>query len=403
LTISYNHLNLPTRFAFSGNNTIDILYDATGQKLRKTVRTNNVVTLTQEYIGGIELKNNRLEAIYNEEGRAYNTTNATQSYPYTWRREYHYYAFGMACDGPWQGSSNANKTKYLYNGKELNEDFGLNLSDYGARWYDASIGRWWSVDPLAEKTRRYTPYHYGKDNPIRFIDPDGMMAQEPPENDKSYVKFSYDKTGNKDGSYYKKAIYVNVSKQAAKEWNSYNAQNRNKGMVVSEKQYNLETKEGDETKWYAQKDPNSSSVVTKDAVKNGKGAKTSEIGLPVGSQGGTGTVNLAYNMDQLDDKMTVKLNGREIGNTGNQIDTNGSPQSFDIALPDKEGNRLQISVDPLSPNPRNPSYDAANKSIWSFSVTVTVSNTTAVYTSETETSSRSNSISGTEAGFVEEK
>jgi len=39
---------------------------------------------------------------------------------------------------------------YTYNGKELNEDFGLSLYDYGARWYDAALGRWWSVDPLGK-------------------------------------------------------------------------------------------------------------------------------------------------------------------------------------------------------------------------------------------------------------
>ncbi|MFT5264982.1 MAG: RHS repeat-associated protein, partial [Polaribacter sp.] len=92
-------------------------------------------------------------------------------------QENHYYPFGMGMEGSWQGVTSTPDNKYTYNGKEMQDDLGLDWLDYGARMYDPSIGRWNAVDPLAEQYYSYSGYNYVLGNPINFIDPDGRSVE----------------------------------------------------------------------------------------------------------------------------------------------------------------------------------------------------------------------------------
>lgn len=76
--------------------------------------------------------------------------------------------------------SNYPENRLKYNGKELqNMEFadgaGLELYDFNARTYDQQIGRFLQVDPLIESGEQetITPYHFGKNNPVKYNDPDG--------------------------------------------------------------------------------------------------------------------------------------------------------------------------------------------------------------------------------------
>jgi RHS repeat-associated protein len=96
-------------------------------------------------------------------------------------QETHYYPFGHhispLSNQPINLGTERNNA-FLYNGKEFNDDMGLNWYDYGARFYDAQIARFHSVDPHAEVYSYQSPFAYAANNPIYYIDYMGLGPKE---------------------------------------------------------------------------------------------------------------------------------------------------------------------------------------------------------------------------------
>jgi RHS repeat-associated protein len=202
VNIEYNALHLPQIIDMGNNNIIEYTYDALGNKLRKTTYINGQLCTTFDYSNGFVYYNCGLQYIMGDEGRIMMGRNGDFVYEYqikdhlgdvrvcfanvkddktfTITQERSYYSFGLSIPDmnyDFPPISTVKPNEYQYNGKEFQEDFGLQWYDYGARFYDEQIARWQNIDPLCELGRRWTPYNYCNNNPIKFIDPDGMASK----------------------------------------------------------------------------------------------------------------------------------------------------------------------------------------------------------------------------------
>ena len=179
--IQYNVLNLPSTVSFSDGSTITYTYGADGTKLR-TVHKIGSTTTTTDYCGNVIYENGTQKLLLTEEG--YINLTGTQQYHYylkdhqgnnrvvinqsgTVEETNHYYPFGGVF------GTAGNTQPYKYNGKEFDTKKGLNWYDYGARHYDAALGRFTTNDRFAEKYYSMSPYQYGANSPVVNIDVNG--------------------------------------------------------------------------------------------------------------------------------------------------------------------------------------------------------------------------------------
>ncbi len=204
--IDYNYLNLPKSIDLSNNNYIEYVYDAAGIKLQQKVFRNANLEKETDYVGNYVYENGSLAYILTDDGRMVADPVAepveapgvtTFKYEYFIKdhlgntravvadndnnglvevqQETHYYPFGLAMEGlSYQNPLQTNKNKIKYQGQELQEELDLGWYQFKWRMADPEIGRFSSIDPLAEKYTYNSPYAFSENRVIDGVEMEGL-------------------------------------------------------------------------------------------------------------------------------------------------------------------------------------------------------------------------------------
>ena len=199
--ITYNHLNLPETVTINNaghTGTISYIYDATGAKQRKIATEGS--SLTTDYAGNYVYKNGVLEFFNQPEGIVEHEADGYK-YIYQYKdhlgnirlsysdknkdgsisqdeiiQENNFYPFGLQHEG-YNRNFRGRDHNYKYNGKEFSKELGLNLYEYGSRFYDPAISQFTTIDPKASLFGSQGVYIYAANNPVLFEEKDGESPQ----------------------------------------------------------------------------------------------------------------------------------------------------------------------------------------------------------------------------------
>lgn len=261
--ITYDLSHNPQTIVMNGGQIVND-YTSDGRKLCSTQST-GMTTTTDMYVDGLIIRNGA-PLMWQFDGGYVSL--GTNSVPQSWnyyitdhlgstrmvvdsqnniKETINYYPYGseMTMTSPAQLTSNPNWQPYRFTGKELVRQSGLNMYDFGARWYDvAGVPVWTSMDPLCEKNYPVTPYSYCNGDPVNAIDPDGKEVRDglgayskknsrlkafarrlAKNNDPNSIMIVAHGVYDNENSRYASYINIKAYNPIKKEWKDYNIEN----------------------------------------------------------------------------------------------------------------------------------------------------------------------------------